>query len=65
MVAFDRAVVPQSDRGKRVKQRDYLPEGRIPVIDQGQSHIGGYTNDDDFVFEGDLRYCCLATTLGR
>ena len=52
MVAFDRAVVPQSDRGKRVKQRDYLPDGRIPVIDQGQSHIGGYTNDEVFVFKG-------------
>jgi type I restriction enzyme S subunit len=37
-----------------VKQRDYLAEGRIPVIDQGQSPVGGYTNDDDFAFIGDL-----------
>lgn len=54
MVAFERAALPQSDRGRRIKQRDYLPEGRIPVIDQGQSHIGGYTNDDEFAFHGEL-----------
>ena len=51
---FDRAAVPQSDRGKRVKQRDYLTEGRIPVIDQGQAQIGGYTNDEEFAFVGEL-----------
>ena len=54
IVPFERAAVAQSDRGKRVKQRDYLVEGRIPVIDQGQSPVGGYTNDEDFAFIGEL-----------
>jgi len=54
MVPFEQVVTPQSDRGKRIKQRDYLPEGQIPVIDQGQAPIGGYTNDDDFAFLGEL-----------
>jgi type I restriction enzyme, S subunit len=51
---FEQVARPQSDRGRRIKQRDYLPEGRIPVIDQGQEPIGGYTNDDDFAFSGEL-----------
>jgi len=54
LVPFDRVAVAQPDRGKRVKQRDYLAEGRIPVIDQGQSPVGGYTNDDEFAFIGEL-----------
>ena len=54
IVPFEQVATPQSDRGKRIKQRDYLPEGRIPVIDQGQTLIGGYTNDEDFAFLGDL-----------
>ncbi|MFZ5529903.1 MAG: hypothetical protein ACOY4U_02480, partial [Pseudomonadota bacterium] len=54
MVPFEQVAIPQSDRGKRIKQRDYLPEGRIPVIDQGQTLIGGYTNDEDSAFLGEL-----------
>jgi len=54
LVPFEKAAVAQSDRGKRVKQRDYLADGRIPVIDQGQSPVGGYTNDEDFAFTGEL-----------
>jgi type I restriction enzyme S subunit len=54
LVPFDLVAKPRSDRGKRIKQRDYLPEGRIPVIDQGQTPIGGYTNDDNFAFVGEL-----------
>ena len=43
-----------SDKGKRTKQRDYLTEGNIPVIDQGQEFIGGYINDDDMAFDDEL-----------
>ncbi len=43
-----------SDKGKRTKQRDYLTEGRIPVIDQGQDFIGGYVDDDEMAFDGEL-----------
>jgi type I restriction enzyme S subunit len=31
--------------GKKVKQKDYIEEGALPVIDQGQKFIGGYTNE--------------------
>lgn len=30
---------------KKTKQKDYLPKGELPIIDQGQQLIGGYSND--------------------
>ena len=33
--------------GKKLRKRDYELEGRLPVIDQGLSLIGGYTNDEE------------------
>lgn len=29
----------------KTKQKEYLPSGPLPIIDQGQPHIGGYTSD--------------------
>ena len=54
VVPFDQVAVPQSDKGKRLKQRDYLQEGSLAVIDQGQQHVGGYTDDQSMAFEGEL-----------
>jgi type I restriction enzyme, S subunit len=51
---FDEAVEPISDEGKRVDQRDYQPEGILPVIDQGEDFIGGYTNDLSKAYNGPL-----------
>ena len=31
---------------KKVPTRSYLAIGRLPVVDQGATLIGGYTNDD-------------------
>ena len=31
--------------GKKIKQKEYLKNGTIPIIDQGQEFIGGYTKD--------------------
>jgi type I restriction enzyme S subunit len=47
---FEKVALPQSDKGKRIKQRDYLPHGKLPVVDQGQSDIGGYTDDESMCF---------------
>ena len=49
---FEKVALPQSDKGKRIKQRDYLTSGKLPVVDQGQSDIGGYTNDEEMCFSG-------------
>ena len=32
---------------KKTKQKDYLPKGALPIIDQGQQLIGGYANEDN------------------
>ena len=54
VVPFDQAAITQSDKGKRLKQRDYLQEGSLAVIDQGQQQVGGYTDDQTMAFEGEL-----------
>jgi type I restriction enzyme S subunit len=46
-VDFDESIEVVSDRGFRIKQKDYLTSGKLPVIDQGEGFIGGYTNDID------------------
>lgn len=40
--------------GKKVKKGEYEPEGKLPVIDQGSSFIGGYTNDEELKIECEL-----------
>jgi type I restriction enzyme S subunit len=45
LVTFDHALTVQPITDMKVKERDYLPEGQIAVVDQGQKLIGGYTND--------------------
>ena len=32
---------------KKTKQKDYLPKGQLPIIDQGQQLIGGYLDNPD------------------
>lgn len=54
LLPFEQTVDVISDKSKRVKQRTYLPIGKLPVIDQGQDFIGGYTDDEELAFEGEL-----------
>ena len=35
--------------GIKIKQKDYLQEGKYPVVDQGQALIGGYYNNESFL----------------
>lgn len=44
-VPFADAFVAVSTDGKKVPAKEYLQEGDLSVIDQGQAFIGGYTND--------------------
>lgn len=39
---------------KKIKQKDYLKQGQIAIIDQGQLLIGGYTDDDNMVVPCEL-----------
>lgn len=45
-ITFKACVVNIPTTGKRIKQNCYLSSGALPVIDQGQEFIGGYTNDE-------------------
>lgn len=38
----------------KVKQKEYLPKGKFPVIDQGQPLIGGYTDDETLLVKTEL-----------
>ena len=31
----------------KIPQKDYFPEGKFPIFDQGQSYIGGYTSSNN------------------
>ena len=38
----------------KVKQKEYLPKGKFPVVDQGQPLIGGYTDDETLLVKTEL-----------
>lgn len=38
----------------KIKQQDFKPIGKYPVVDQGQKLISGYSNDKSKVYQGDL-----------
>ncbi len=40
--------------GKKLKKKDYQIDGELPVIDQGLSFIGGYTNNEKLKVECEL-----------
>ena len=42
------------NRKPKIKKTEYLPEGEIPIIDQGSSFVGGYTNKTEFLHEEPL-----------
>lgn len=43
-----------TDSKKKLTTKEYSAEGTYPVIDQGQAFIGGYTDNKDVVYEGEL-----------
>jgi len=48
-------LVPVSVAGKtKVQTRDYKPSGRFPVVDQGQTSIAGWTDDESAVIDTPL-----------
>lgn len=48
-------LVPTSFRSKgQIQARDYRPTGRYPVIDQGQSVIAGWTDDNSAAIDSPL-----------
>ena len=46
VMPYKEAIYKISTNNKKVKQKEYVPDGKYPVIDQGQDFIGGFTNDE-------------------
>jgi type I restriction enzyme S subunit len=53
-LAFGDLVADVTGGNIKTLQSDYLSSGEFPIIDQGQSLIGGYTNDAERVCKADL-----------
>lgn len=53
-VPFEKAVKRVKSRGEKLKTEDYKPSGVIPIVDQGQSEIVGYTDRGNALFQGPI-----------
>lgn len=54
VIQVDDAVNSISTSGKKIPQKQYSEKGELPVIDQGQEYIGGFTNDISLKIECSL-----------
>lgn len=52
--AFDETMRDETSRAQKLQRSDYLPEGRYPVVDQGQSVIAGYCDDERYLSPTEL-----------
>ncbi|MEI6331299.1 MAG: restriction endonuclease subunit S [Pseudanabaena sp. ELA645] len=53
-IDFNLFFFDRTSANKKVPQKEYLTIGKIPIIDQGEDFIGGYTNDDSLIYDGQL-----------
>jgi type I restriction enzyme S subunit len=51
---FPKAVKRVRSTGTKVRAGDYKPSGNIPVVDQGQKLVVGFTDDETTKFQGPL-----------
>jgi restriction endonuclease S subunit len=54
VVPFDECLVPASASYRKLKSTDIKASGKIPVIDQGESFISGYTDEPANEYPGAL-----------
>lgn len=50
-VPFCKAVEDVTKDGTKIPRDDYLPEGKYPIIDQGQEDVSGYWNDSEGLYK--------------
>jgi type I restriction enzyme S subunit len=53
-VPFESGVTELTGGQPKVQRQEYLTIGSLPVIDQGQEPISGYTNDCEMAYKGPL-----------
>ncbi|MDC0885703.1 restriction endonuclease subunit S [Nitrosopumilus sp.] len=51
---FTSLIIVNKSKKKKIQTSNYLETGEIPIIDQGQDTIAGYTNDTALIYNGDL-----------
>jgi type I restriction enzyme, S subunit len=51
---FTSLILDNKNKKQKIQTSDYLETGEIPIIDQGQDIIAGYTNDTSLIYNGDL-----------
>jgi len=54
LVPFEEAVCDRTRLATKIQRSTYLPRGAIPVVDQGQEEIAGYTDDLEAAYAGAL-----------
>ncbi|MBW3845072.1 restriction endonuclease subunit S [Aeromonas hydrophila] len=54
VLPFCKAVKDATSGNTKVQKGDYLESGSIPVVDQGQSLYGGYTNEQSAICKSEL-----------
>lgn len=53
-VPFSESVYDATGGNTKIQRKDYLPSGLLPVIDQGQEYVAGYTDDEGAAYQGEL-----------
>jgi type I restriction enzyme S subunit len=53
ILSFTEAITDVTGGNIKIQKKAYLQEGKIPIIDQGQELISGYTNDHA-IFRGEI-----------
>ena len=53
-VKFDVAFSDQTSSDRKLPQKDYQATGQFPVVDQGATLIGGWTDDTSLLYRGQL-----------
>lgn len=55
LVDWDKSIISNGfSKIIKLKEKDYLLSGKYPIIDQGKKLISGYTNNEDFLYKGEL-----------
>tara|TARA_R110001599_G_scaffold37898_1_gene116915 strand:- start:695 stop:1792 length:1098 start_codon:yes stop_codon:yes gene_type:complete len=49
VLPFSEAVKDATAQYSKLQKSEYLEQGKFPIIDQGQQHFGGYTNDSSVI----------------
>lgn len=53
-VPFDNSVLPHGIIPKKLKAKEMSKTGKVPVIDQGENFVSGYTNNEQYIYQGSL-----------